>query len=119
MEEPIFIPLNTLPLTPHPTIQGVETQFFQNAASYSPSDVLVAHLQAGGVIPWHHHPEDCEIAYVLQGSATLLYAFSEERSEVFEGQMLPGVALIIPKGVWHSVTNKGDETLLAFAIHTP
>jgi len=119
--EPVTVQLENIPWTPHPTIPGIEIRMFQNPEPFSPSDVLIARIEAGSKIPWHVHEQESEIAYILQGSATLYTAPAkpEDSPAVTESDFVEGVAGVIPPGLWHSVVNTGDATVLILALHTP
>jgi mannose-6-phosphate isomerase-like protein (cupin superfamily) len=116
---PITIDFDGLPWLPHPTISGIYVRAFQNEAAFAPTDVLIARVDRGGEIPWHVHPTDSEIVYVLQGAGILYSAQDEQRSQMTDAPMRAGQGVIIPAGLWHSVHNTGDDALLALAIHTP
>jgi quercetin dioxygenase-like cupin family protein len=113
-----LISLNLPEMTwlPHPTITGIETKLFQNAAPHSPVDVLLAKVATE--IPWHVHPETCEIAYLLQGRGKIYSASSATQEDMAESDWLAGHALIVPAGIWHAVKNLGTEPMVIFALHT-
>jgi hypothetical protein len=69
VKAPVTIDLDDIPWQPHPTIPGIDVRAFQNEADFSPTDILIARVTAGGEIPWHVHDSETEIAYVLQGTA--------------------------------------------------
>lgn len=119
MQEPIIIKFDEIDWAPHPTIPGVETRMFINQASFAPVDALLVRLGPGGDIPWHVHEADTEIVYTLQGRSLLLCKEHESAEEVKQYESLAGRGLIVPSGVWHSVQNPYDETMIGFAIHTP
>lgn len=104
---------------PHPTIAGIESKLFKNAAAYAPSDVLLARVNIGGVIPWHVHPDESEVAYVLQGEGVLLTAESEQHESAQEQKVTSGSAMLIPPNLWHSLVNTGELEMILFALHTP
>ena len=119
MQEPILIPFDEIDWAPHPTIPGVESRMFINEASFAPTDALLARLEPGREIPWHVHETDTEVVYTLQGRSLLLCAEHEGAEEVTRYESIPGRAVIIPPGLWHAVQNPYDETMIAFALHTP
>lgn len=119
MDTPIRADLGQLDWQPHPTIPGIEIKLFQNEHDCSPVDVIVARVAKQGDIPWHVHPENAEIAYVMQGTGILLSAPDEAHETASETPMTPGSAVVVPPGLWHSVRNTGDGDMLIFASHTP
>jgi mannose-6-phosphate isomerase-like protein (cupin superfamily) len=119
VKAPVTIDLDDIPWQPHPTIPGIDVRAFQNEADFSPTDILIARVAAGGEIPWHVHDSETEIAYVLQGTGRLYSAESEARDPAAESPMLSGQAVIIPPGLWHCVHNTGAEELIILALHTP
>jgi mannose-6-phosphate isomerase-like protein (cupin superfamily) len=103
----------------HPTLAGVKTKVQRNAGAFSPSDVLLASLDAAQDIPWHVHAAEAELAYFLQGSGLLMTSYDEGKTVADTLEISGGTAVMIPPGLWHMVRNVGDETLLVFASHTP
>lgn len=103
----------------HPTITGVLTRVFENRASGNHADVLLAHVEVGGEIPWHVHAEARETAYVLVGQGVLKFAQTETRESPVETPLHVGVALTIPSGWWHTLVNTADVPLELFAFHMP
>ena len=59
-----------------------------------------------GLVP-HIHPESEEVYYVIKGKGTV-YVGEEKRETPIE----PEMALYIPPGTVHAVTNTGTEKLL-------
>jgi oxalate decarboxylase/phosphoglucose isomerase-like protein (cupin superfamily) len=119
MQEPTIIKFDELDWTRRPAFPGVEARIFTNEASFAPTDAMLARLEPGREIPWHVHETDTEVVYTLQGRSLLLCAEHEGAEEVIQYESLAGRATIIPPGLWHSVQNPFDETMIAFAIHTP
>ena len=120
MDQPHIVNMESVPWNPHPTIKGVQSKIFENAASLPLADVLLANVVPGGIIPWHVHPNATETAYVVRGKGRLLWAASEEkRDEGGSAELVPGIALTVPIALWHSVVNDSDEPLILFAFHTP
>jgi mannose-6-phosphate isomerase-like protein (cupin superfamily) len=111
--------LNALDWKAHPFVSGVMTKIFENQSTHPLADVLVAHVESGGEIPWHVHESASETAYVLVGEGVLKYAEPDKRDNPFEAPLKVGVALTIPGGWWHTVLNTGAMALELFAFHTP
>jgi mannose-6-phosphate isomerase-like protein (cupin superfamily) len=119
MQQPIAIDFAALPWQPHPTIPGIVVRVFQNQAAFAPTDMLIARVAAGGQIPWHVHPVDTEIAYVLQGAGVLYSAETEAHEPASETPMNPDSGVIIPPRLWHAVQNTSAEEMIIVAVHTP
>ena len=118
MKDPVVIPFDDLSWIPHPSISGIEIKLFNNSAAFSPSDLMVAKVETGSVIPWHVHEEEAEIAYMLIGEGTLYYAETEAHDPAYEKHITAGKGLIIPPGTWHSLVNTGAEGVHILALHT-
>ena len=118
MQSPLSADFGTLDWQPHPTLAGIEIKLLPNKAGFSPKDLMVARVAASGEIPWHVHPNDSEIAYVVQGTGILLSAENEAHESFSETPMSLGNAVVVPPSVWHCVKNTGSGDLLLFASHT-
>ncbi len=57
----------------------------------------------GGQVPWHNQEQE-EVYFVVKGQGEM--CLGEERREMTAGQ-----AVYIPSGVFHQLTNIGDEVL--------
>jgi mannose-6-phosphate isomerase-like protein (cupin superfamily) len=117
MNDVQLVDFNQQDWSDHPTIPGVAVKLFQPDASGSPEDLLIARVEPGGTIPWHVH-STVEIAYFLQGTGSLSTSATEARDQVHAVAVAGGTGLVVPAGVWHSLQNTGDDTLLVFALHT-
>lgn len=116
MREVLHLEFSQLAWLPHPTIQGVETRFF--ATGQPVMDVLLARVEVGQTIGWHVHPETCEVGYVLQGQGRLSFSETESREKTSHINLQTGTAVLVPSGIWHSLSNTGTEILMLFALHT-
>ncbi len=65
-------------------------------------------LGVGGALPEHRHNKTEEIAYFISGVGVVKTVHGEEIQEVPVG---PGYVWYNPPGVWHAVTNTGEEPL--------
>jgi mannose-6-phosphate isomerase-like protein (cupin superfamily) len=119
MDQPHIQDMNQVEWQPHPTIQGVLTRVFENHVVNPLVDVLVGRVSVSGEIPWHVHDNASETAYVLTGEGILKYAAPDQRDTVSEAPLQAGVALTIPSGWWHMVSNTGSAPLELFAFHSP
>jgi mannose-6-phosphate isomerase-like protein (cupin superfamily) len=119
MDYPHIQDLSVLDWQAHPVVSSVLTKVFENEASHPLADVLVAHVEVGGEIPWHVHDQASETAYVLVGEGILKYAQPDKRDNPSQTSLKAGVALTIPGGWWHTVLNTGTTPLELFAFHTP
>jgi len=59
-------------------------------------------LDPGKILDLHHHPEDAEFYYVLEGEAEV--TVDEELIDA-----TPGTAIYIPAAAKHKIVNDGDE----------
>lgn len=65
----------------------------------------------GGQVPWHNHPQE-EIYLILEGVGEM--CVGDERRDVKSGQ-----AVYVPSGVFHQLTNIGDEPLKMIYCYGP
>ncbi|MBI5930588.1 MAG: cupin domain-containing protein [Chloroflexi bacterium] len=115
MRVPEIIYLQQLAWTASPVVAGVEVKYFDNSANHAPDDLMILKLDMDNHIRWHVHEAATEVNYVLQGHSRLRYAESENSPSVYEHDLEPGMAFIIPAGLWHSFINLGNETALFFS----
>jgi mannose-6-phosphate isomerase-like protein (cupin superfamily) len=65
----------------------------------------------GGQVPWHNQEQE-EIYFVVQGTGQM--CLGEECQELKTGE-----AVAIPPGVFHQLTNVGDEPLIMIYCYGP
>ena len=65
----------------------------------------------GGQVPWHNHAQE-EVYFVVTGTGEM--CLGEERASLRAGQ-----AAYIPPGVFHQLTNVGDEPLVMIYCYAP
>ena len=65
----------------------------------------------GGQVPWHNQEQE-EVYFILEGKGEM--CLGEERMEMTGGQ-----AVFIPPGVFHQLTNIGDEPLKMIYVYGP
>jgi len=65
----------------------------------------------GGQVPWHNQEQE-EVYVVLEGVGEM--CLGEEVSE-----LRPGMAVYIPHGMFHQLSNKGDTPLRMMYIYGP
>lgn len=64
-----------------------------------------------GQVPWHNQEQE-EIYFILEGTGEM--CLGEERQAVRSGQ-----AVFIPSGVFHQLTNTGDQPLTMIYCYGP
>jgi quercetin dioxygenase-like cupin family protein len=65
----------------------------------------------GGQVPWHNQEQE-EVYFVVSGKTEM--CLGEERQEMKAGQIVH-----IPSGVYHQMTNIGDETAIFIYCYGP
>jgi mannose-6-phosphate isomerase-like protein (cupin superfamily) len=65
----------------------------------------------GGQVPWHNQEQE-EVYFIVEGAGEM--CLGEERTQVQTGQ-----AVFIPCGVFHQLTNTGDEPLRMIYCYGP
>ena len=74
--------------------------------------LLTELVSPGDGIPEHKHLKEDEFLYILKGTAKLKVGDKEE-------VVRPGGLAYVPKTVWHSLTNVGDEDVMFFFGYSP
>lgn len=65
----------------------------------------------GGQVPWHNQDQD-EVYFIVSGAGEM--CLGQERRQVSTGQ-----AVQIPPGVFHQLTNTGDEPMVMIYVYGP
>ena len=65
----------------------------------------------GGQVPWHNQEQE-EVYFVVKGTGEM--CLGEEKQTLADGQ-----AVYIPSGVFHQLTNVGDEPLTFIYVYGP
>jgi mannose-6-phosphate isomerase-like protein (cupin superfamily) len=65
----------------------------------------------GGQVPWHNQDQE-EVYFVVSGTGEM--CLGDEVRELSSGQ-----AVYIPSGVYHQLSNKGDEPLTFIYVYGP
>jgi len=65
----------------------------------------------GGQVPWHNQEQE-EIYFIVQGNGEI--CLGEERQAISGGQ-----AVYIPSGIFHQLTNTGDEPMQMMYCYGP
>ena len=82
------------------------------------TQLTVMALQPGEEIGWEAHPDIDQFLRLEQGSGRAEFGATEDSvDEAHEVQ--DDWAVIVPAGVWHNVTNTGDEVLKLYSLYSP
>lgn len=92
-----------------PNFKGGEQDFLTRMFVDEKNKIMLGCLEPGSTIGYHTHEADCEIVYILEGTATCLY------DDVVE-TLLPGDCTYCPKGHSHSLQNRSDAPVRFFAV---
>jgi mannose-6-phosphate isomerase-like protein (cupin superfamily) len=65
----------------------------------------------GGQVPWHNQTQE-EVYFIYQGKGEI--CVGEERRDIVAGQ-----AVYLPPGVFHQLTNTGDEPMHMMYVYCP
>lgn len=71
--------------------------------------VMCGKLEPGSSLGLHTHETSSEVIYILEGTASFIY---DDTTEVANA----GDCHYCPKGHSHQMMNKGDKTLVFFAV---
>lgn len=92
-----------------PNAKGGEKELLKRAFSDGAVTVMLDRLASGASIGVHTHSDDCEIMYILSGTAAFLTPDGEE--------IVPaGCCHYCPKGGTHGLKNNGADELKFFAV---
>lgn len=92
-----------------PNAKGGEKELLKRAFTDGAVTVMLDRLAPGASIGVHTHVEDCEIMYIVSGTATYSTPAGEETVPA-------GCCHYCPKGGTHGLKNCGDEELVFFAV---
>ena len=92
-----------------PHVKGGEKELHKRAFSDDKVTVMLDRLEPGASIGVHTHVDDCEVMYILSGTATYTTPDGEE--------IVPaGQSHYCPKGGIHGLKNNGPDDLIFFAV---
>ena len=89
--------------------KGGEKELHKRAFSDGSVIIMLDRLVPGASIGVHTHADDCEIIYVLSGTATFFTPGGEETVPA-------GQSHYCPKGGTHGLKNNGPDDLVFFAV---
>ena len=92
-----------------PNFKGGEKELQKRAFSDDMVTVMLDRLAPGASIGVHTHVDNCEVMYILSGTAT--YSTPDGEEIVPAGQ-----SHYCPKGGTHGMKNNGPDELVFFAV---
>lgn len=92
-----------------PNAKGGEKELLKRAFEDGRVTIMLDRLAPGASIGVHTHVEDCEVMYILSGTATFLTPEGEEIVST-------GSCHYCPKGATHGLKNNGPDELKFFAV---
>lgn len=75
-------------------------------------------IPPGGDIGLEAHPETDQFLRLDAGRGRVQMGLSEDRLD-FDREVEDGWAVFVPAGVWHNITNVGDEPLQLYTVYAP
>ena len=82
------------------------------------TQLTVMALQPGEEIGWEAHPDIDQFLRIEQGSGRAEFGATEDSVDEAH-DVEDDWAIIVPAGVWHNVTNTGDEVLKLYSLYSP
>ena len=82
------------------------------------TQLTVMALQPGEEIGWEAHHDIDQFLRIEQGSGRAEFGATEDRVDETH-DVTDDWAIIVPAGVWHNVTNMGDEALKLYSLYSP
>ena len=64
------------------------------------------------------HPETDQFLRLDAGRGRVQMGRTKDRLD-FDGEVRDGWAVFVPAGIWHNITNIGEETLQLYAVYAP
>ena len=92
-----------------PEFKGGAGDFVATMHTEALGKILYARFEPGSSIGLHPHETNSEIIYILSGTASIVY---DETTE----ELTAGVCHYCPKGHSHSMSNRGEQDLVFFAV---
>ena len=81
------------------------------------SQTTLMAIQPGDDIGLEVHDDHDQFLRIEQGVAKV--EMGPSKSELQEWEAADDFAIFVPAGMWHNVTNTGDETLKLYSIYSP
>ena len=82
------------------------------------TQLTVMALQPGEEIGWEAHPDIDQFLRIEQGSGRAEFGATEDSVDEAH-DVEDDWAIIVPAGVWHNVTNTGDQVLKLYSLYSP
>lgn len=96
----------------------LENENFRTAAwTGSQMQMTLMTIQPGDDIGLEVHDDHDQFLRIEQGDAKVEMGPSEDALESWDAE--DDFAIFVPAGVWHNVTNTGDEALKLYSIYAP
>ncbi len=80
--------------------------------------VTLMSIPVGGDIGLEMHPETDQFLRLDAGRGRVQIGQSREQLS-FDREVSDGWCILVPAGMWHNVTNTGDEPMQVYAIYAP
>ena len=74
-------------------------------------------IPPGQLVPLHHHPENDELSWVVQGSGEWMSKVAG--AELVRTRVWAGALLAAPKGAAHGIRNHGQDDLVVVVVQRP
>ncbi len=92
-----------------PNFKGGEKQMAAKMYADEKNRIMLNRLVPGASVGLHTHEGNCEVIYILEGGAKVLYDGKEMRIEA-------GQVHYCPEGHEHSLINDTEDDLVFFAV---
>ncbi|MEL4505270.1 cupin domain-containing protein [Luteococcus sp. H138] len=109
---------------PNPNVFDIETETKANqnyrtvAWSGKYLQVTLMSIPVGSDIGLEVHPETDQFLRLDAGKGLVQMGPAEDQLD-FEQEVTDGWSVQVPAGVWHNITNTGDEPMQVYAIYAP
>ncbi|MGP1515601.1 MAG: cupin domain-containing protein [Bacteroidales bacterium] len=105
----MILDFNKIEVTKIENFKGGDKEIFTKMYSDESNKIMLSVLKPGASIGYHKHETNCEIIFMIKGSALVTYDTSEQR-------LKSGQALYCPKGHSHNLINDTEEEIMFFAV---
>ena len=105
----MLIDFSAIPETVIPHMRGGEKEVHAHMFTDAMGKVMQGRLSAGASIGLHTHETNCEVIYILSGTASVVCDGKPET-------LTAGQCHYCPKGSTHTMKNNGPDELTFFAV---
>lgn len=89
--------------------KGGSKEIYSKMFTDNDTKIMLSVLKSGASIGYHKHETNCEVIFMIKGSASVTFDTEELR-------LKSGQAFYCPKGHSHNLINDTEEEIMFFAV---